>query len=645
MNRTVKLKGTNLFSKERWDVVRKAVSRVNMVTMKASMLGKAYYLSQEETIPVDEDFYDICIKVLTDTALQFRGEMTPEKQAKQDMYSSMRAVFLQDFGSFVDLDGLSISQVLGYEAKQLETAALNNIQFNFPKYLNLFMYKALEGTDKKLIAAARNHILYETECPVQLSAWVQENRAILVPQRDQDFEDDILQRPWVYLRHMVQIVRHVETNFPGTKVLSPLVFRRSYIPKHIHLDTNGLVQLLMKKEDIEEFASCYELEFGEKPKLKTKADLGKSFQQVFGRAPSSQREDFLYQQAFWAYLCKFDHQAYKRAISGELSFGNSISTDGCSVSLLLVEKQAKKKFSGRKVKKKKKKDEFEHEVKPDTLFLGCDPGKSDLIAITDGSHTFKYTRGQREQDCQRKRYERRSQKERERLVLKGEFQSKSAILPGYYPMIEDPTLLKYEQEVLSMSSSRSCDLQIFLKYVRAKLLMEDKIAKLYSAPRFRNDRFTRYVLTKSSEDRMLNRMKEFVSKRQEQKTNWCHDRIVQENVDKKDYKHVSIFYGDWGRSPNLKNQAPTPGVGLRRKIDRVFDTISIPEHFTSKTCPCCKQRTLENPKLDGPKRTVEFKHHLLRCTSCGSWWNRNWAGAYNILLRGLLKIQAGLATA
>ena len=111
---------------------------------------------------------------------------------------------------------------------------------------------------------------------------------------------------------------------------------------------------------------------------------------------------------------------------------------------MLVEKQAKKRFTGRKVNKNKKKDEFENEVKPDTLFLGCDPGKSDLIAITDGSHTFRYTRGQRENDCQRDRYERRWRNEREKLVLKGEFQSKSAILPGYYPMIEDTTLLKYE---------------------------------------------------------------------------------------------------------------------------------------------------------------------------------------------------------
>ena len=286
--------------------------------------------------------------------------------------------------------------------------------------------------------------------------------------------------------------------------------------------------------------------------------------------------------------------------------------------------QAKKKFKGRKVNRNKKKDEFEHEVKPDTLFLGCDPGKSDLIAITDGSHTFKYTRGVREKDCERKKYERRSQNERTKLVMKGDFQSKRAIIPGYYPMIQDPTLLTYEQEVLSGSSSKSCDLQVFLKYVKFKLFMEDEVTKVYSAPRFRNDRFTRFVLTKSSEDKMLNRMKKFVDKRNERKTNRCHDQIVQDNVDKMDYKNVSIFYGDWGRNTSLKNQPPTPGIGLRRKIDKVFDTITVPEHFTSQTCPCCKERTLKNPKLDDPTRSVEFKHHLLCCTSCGSWWNRNW---------------------
>ena len=642
MNRTLKLKGTNLFSKERWDLIRKVVTKVNMVAMKASMLAKAYYLSQNQAIALDDDFYDLCIKVVTNTPLVFRGAMTDEKLNKQNVYNSMNLLFQRDFGHYINITEYSISHILGYVSTQFETAALNNIQFHFIKYLNLYMYKHLNGVENTVIASIRNHMLFDSECPEQYLDWVKEHKAFLMPTRTQSYDRDIEKRPWLYLRHMVNIVQNVEDNFPNTRLLSPLVLRRSYIPKHIHIDTNALVQLFMTKEKISDFVNLYELQNGVRPNIKTKADLGNSYEQVFGKKPPTPEKDFEYQQSFWQYLCRLDHP---RLSEHELSFGNSINTDGCSVSLLLVENKEKKKFKPRKVNKNKKTDEFQHEVLPNTLFLGCDPGKSDLVAITDGAHTFKYTKADRDKDCQRTKYTRRSEAVRATFIIQGQFQSKTSVIPGYYTTLEDPTLLQYEQEILSDSSSRSCHMDSYIKYVRLKLYMEDEVCKLYETPRFRNDRFTRYTLTQSSEDKMLNRLQKFVRERHERRTNRTHDLSVEQNVNKTDYSHVNIFYGNWGRNPNLKNQAPTPGIGLRRKIDGVYNTITVSEHFTSKTCPCCKQRTLTNPALVGPTRKVTSKHHLLRCTHCSSWWNRNWAGAYNILVKGLNQQPAGSASA
>jgi hypothetical protein len=68
-----------------------------------------------------------------------------------------------------------------------------------------------------------------------------------------------------------------------------------------------------------------------------------------------------------------------------------------------------------------------------------------------------------------------------------------------------------------------------------------------------------------------------------------------------------IGWGDWGRNPNLKGSAPTPGIGLQRRAAQRFVTITIPEAYTSKTCPCCQTRTLINPKVG-----VTAKHNLLR---------------------------------
>lgn len=503
------------------------------------------------------------------------------------------------------------------------------------------MYNHLQGVNKSTIAATRNYILYDYDCPEQFLDWANEHKAFLVPQREDTFSSDIQARPWVYFDFMVQISKHVETNFPNTKLLSPFVLRRSYIPKHIRLDTNALVQLLMNQTDIEQFVEWFELQYNIKPKLNSKKDLGASFMKVFGREPNDESEDFMYQQSFWMFLCRFEHPSYRNAVSrGDFVFGNSITTDGCSVSLLLTTKQQKKKFKARKVKNKKDKtDEFDHKVKPNTLFLGCDPGKSDLIAITDGSHTFKYTKGQRDTDCKIEKYRRRSEIARSSITIDGMFQSKKSIVPGYYASLQDPSLLQFENEVLSGSSSKSCDVTLFMKYVHLKLLMEDKVSELYNKPRFRNDRFTRYALTESSNDKMLYRLKTYVQERQNLKSNTCHDPEIETNAGKTIFEHVSIFYGDWGRNPNLRNQAPTPGIGLRRKIDKVFDTISVSEHYTSKTCLRCKQVTLENRVLP-PDRTVKTKHHLLCCTNCNSWWNRNWVGAYNILLKGLRAVSS-----
>ncbi len=640
MNKTVKLKGTNLFSKDRWDVIRTVVSKVNLITMKATMLAKAYYLSQDNNFPLDEDFYDLCTKVVTNTPLRFRGDVTPEKTTKQSHYDNMRTIFEQHFGSYIDLNGLSLSHVLNYVCKDLETAVLNNIQFNYIKYVNLYMYNHLEGINKTMIAQARNHILYDYDCPIVLHHWIQQHKAFLVPQKDQSFDFDLLKRPWIYFDYMIQICKHVETNFPNTKLLSPFVLRRSYIPKHIRLDTNSLVQLLMDQTEIEQFVQWYELEYNIKPNIKTKRDLGSSFNKVFGRDPIDEREDFMYQQSFWLFLCRFEHPTYSKAVCrDDYVFGNSITTDGCSVSLLLTTKQAKKVFKARKVKKKNKADEFEHEIKPNGLHLGCDPGKSDLAAFTDGAHTFKYTKGQRDTDCKREKYKRRSEAPRTKCIIEGMFQSKTSCIPGYYSTLQDPSLLQYENEVLSASNSRSCDFLEFLKYVRLKLFMEDTVSELYNTPRFRNDRFTRYTLMESSTDKMLNNLKIFVNERLDRKSNTCHDDIVEANANKINFDHVNIFYGNWGRNPNLKNQAPTPGIGLRRKIDKVFKTTTTCEHGTSKTCPRCKEKTLVNPELP-PDRSVKKKHHLLCCTNCNSWWNRNWVGAYNILLKGLRAVSS-----
>jgi hypothetical protein len=111
-----------------------------------------------------------------------------------------------------------------------------------------------------------------------------------------------------------------------------------------------------------------------------------------------------------------------------------------------------------------------------------------------------------------------------------------------------------------------------------------------------------------------------------------------------------IGWGNWGKNPNaLKNGSPTPGIGIKRRFMSCFDVETIDEHFSSQTCPCCKERSLKKfqavlnvPKKPKTNETSEKKlidiHHLLRCTNdkCKCrLWNRNVVGSYNILSRFL----------
>jgi len=56
----------------------------------------------------------------------------------------------------------------------------------------------------------------------------------------------------------------------------------------------------------------------------------------------------------------------------------------------------------------------------------------------------------------------------------------------------------------------------------------------------------------------------------------------------KSQDNLTIAWGNWGKNPNaLKNGAPTPGIGIRRRFEKEFKIVVTCEHLTSQNCPCC----------------------------------------------------------
>ena len=154
---------------------------------------------------------------------------------------------------------------------------------------------------------------------------------------------------------------------------------------------------------------------------------------------------------------------------------------------------------------------------------------------------------------------------------------------------------------------------------------------------FRQFKFTQHCRIKSSEQRFVKQVFETFSS-SSKGTARCLTPGMKGNVLKeaKECGDILIGWGDWGKAPNkLKGVAPTPGVGIRKRVGSFFRTITVNEFLTSQTCPCCQgERCLKKAKI-GESVSVE-RHHLLRCTNehCQSrWWNRNVVGGFNILKR------------
>ncbi len=93
-----------------------------------------------------------------------------------------------------------------------------------------------------------------------MRGWVQHHRAVLVPDLPpgvdslyRDLRDPT--RPYVYLQHMVEIVRRTEAaQLCGRRRLrSPFVLRNGLVPGHFTLDTTAAMHLLMDRAAIARF--------------------------------------------------------------------------------------------------------------------------------------------------------------------------------------------------------------------------------------------------------------------------------------------------------------------------------------------------------------------------------------------------------
>lgn len=676
--KSVKLKGTTFFKPPFRSIVNQAVARSHNIAHKASLLLKAYYLQEYENNPkniieINESIIKVafnCCNGNKSEKLQIRKErpldpvmnkkkkkpLTDEEflkvsEEKTKAKASMDTLALDAFNKMKKLsvslfcndtnqyhEKLSMSHILSYSILQLETAYLNNIIFNFHKYVRKFANYSF-GKKSPESKAAYNFLILRGTIPSDLKVleWCKEHFTYLIDEHFDHIESHVEKNPWFFLNKMVGLNILFES-FEGVKLYSPLPIKRTFIPSHIRLDTSGIVHLLFDKETLDSFRQYYKQTYNVDLNYKNKVDILSSYEKLTGTKDPSGAQGAIHNTRIWEYLCSFNVPKFHKVLQddrkdGVWVFDNSIMTDGVSITLSItrIENKKKKLYKTRTATKtmfKKKefqtiKDLSEEELK-EYLYkrkkLSVDPGKKNIIQITNGQETFSYTKGTRNVD------------------IKTKIRAKNN-------NVKTEAIDKVYKENLSQCCSKSCNYATFVTYVISKFTNCESAKSVYAHSSFRSVKFTTYCLMKSSEDKMIDRLKKWVQNLEtEPKYQWMLDKaaasndpalnIIIENI-QSTKKEFVLLYGNWGRNPNLKYSSPTPGIGLKRKLSKYFKILEIHEYLTSQTCPCCRGvRCMEHPSMDEESRKWKGpRHQLLRCKnvdcSC-RWWSRDDLGSYNI---------------
>jgi hypothetical protein len=243
------------------------------------------------------------------------------------------------------------------------------------------------------------------------------------------------------------------------------------------------------------------------------------------------------------------------------------------------------------------------------VLLSFDPGKKALGVVTDGKGKIvTYTSAQRRVESGAKGHAR----ELRRLLDLRESPSRQTA-----GELQGSIGSRTDQPGATRSSSKSCVQLTFEHYLRSRAAVSEDLTVFYRRSLFREQRFDAYLGRRASVDRFASRIKAAFG------------------------TVAAILYGDWGRTPNLRHQPPSPGVGLRRSLCSHFKVILVHEAYTSSICPSCHNHDMTKPQTGGGGKEV---HHLLRCRndlcSC-QWWNRDVLGALNILECGKHALRTG----
>ena len=678
MNKCYKCRISAVFRKKDAATVKDVIECLHQAVCQTTLLIKYKFVedvhgqtNNDSPFTIDEKVFSYAYNAVVDPLNQSsRNPRNPEaivqRQKWRDAYNRMMDGKVHDFSKVKDY---SISHMVSLTGRQYISNVLTNVRYHFRAYVSkclravvqqkaVSLWRMKRFSDlpsqarafwkKQAWLASQDVLLFRSgdtmKCDPVLHSIVERAKSKVVPALPEalllrsakqkadliDVDLDNEDRVMVYLVYMVRMNRFLQAI--GEPMLSPLPVKVSFIPSHYTIDTSSLCHIFMDVKRLKSFSRyfAHSVRGGfELPKL-TKSNVCSSLQTLLPGRNVTRKDEERYMDAIWSYCCRLKRAARSfrplRVSSNhpEMKFDHSVSTDGYAISFLVTNrtirgrKTYKSTFRSRKATDRAHGDEefyrlsydnasqFKELLEDRFLKLGGDPGKGGLLHLTDAAYdspvckkTLRYTKGQRDLDTLR-------------LTRSKRLRSGSSAAR----MIEESEFRK--------CSSKTCYPDKLREYVSVRLRHFDLMQSTYSKQlMFRWSRFLAWIGRNYSVDRFIKRIKE------------VYGSVDRQNTDKKNNDDmIVIFYGDWGRQPNLKHQAPTPGIGLRRLIHAAhgITTITVHESYTSSYCPKC-----EHPVT----KVKNCGHHLLHCKNprCNVLWQRDSLGAANILAKALFLLK------
>jgi hypothetical protein len=269
----------------------------------------------------------------------------------------------------------------------------------------------------------------------------------------------------------------------------------------------------------------------------------------------------------WSKIFYTDNKVMKKK---GFSF-DTLLTDGIGVSLIFKKNGiGKYQLNNNIIDNNIYIDELNNEDKEiikNKKIIAIDPGKKNLIYAMDGNkNKIRYTANQRKIESMSKRNNRiiRNEKKKNKIIK--------------------------EETKLSSYNCKTNDINKFKDYIKEKIKLNDNVKDFYNQDLLRKLKWRNIIYKRKSEDKLLNAMENKFGKSED----------------------IIISYGNWNNSKQMKHIMPTMGNGLKKVIEKKFNTLILDEFKTSKLCSCCYNE-LENYKCDNKKL-----HRLLICCNCKS---------------------------